>query len=136
MKKLAEARANQESSRIDANLVEVIHLQVGGRSQQSAKRRAPNRARAHLHHDANNDNSGKHPGSRSPQLIVALEGEPEGHSKALDGHDRDGPGERADGDVDEGVCAALRWGHAVDHVEAEAEHKDAVGHEPCTMKDL
>lgn len=81
----------------------------------------------HLHQDAHHDDDGKAVRRRVRELVVAVKGELERDAEALDGHDRDGPDERADGEIDERRALAVARDHAPDHPDGEPQHKQAVG---------
>lgn len=80
----------------------------------------------HLNHDASRHSDAEHVRARVYELVITRQRQLHGDTEALDGHDRYGADERADGDIDEGIRATITGCHTVDHDQRENEDGEAV----------
>ena len=60
------------------------------------------------------------------KLVFPGEGEFDCNTEAFDRHDRDGANERADGDVNNGVCAPIPGDDGKNHEHAEHGNREAI----------
>jgi hypothetical protein len=80
----------------------------------------------HLCHDAAYDHDDEYVCRGVCELIVPCEGHFEGDTECLDGHNGDGSGCRADGQVYQRILAAMLGRNLVDHDGAESGDKCAI----------
>lgn len=83
----------------------------------------------HLRHNAAYDHDDEHVGRGMCELIVPVESHFQSNAKGLDGHDGDGSGSRADGQIYQRVFAAVLGGNLVNHDGAEGGDKGTVEEE-------
>lgn len=83
----------------------------------------------HLSEDASDNHNDENIGRWVCELVLAIEGHLQGGTESFDGHDGNGAGGRADGEVDEGVLAAVLGGDLVDHEDGEDGDEGAVEEE-------
>lgn len=83
----------------------------------------------HLREDAAYDHDDEDIGRGVGELVVAREGHLQRNAKGLDEHDGDGAGGGADGEVDQGVLAAVLGSDLVDHKDGENGNEKAVDEE-------
>jgi hypothetical protein len=83
----------------------------------------------HLREDAAYDHDDEDVGRGVGELVVAREGHLEGNAEGLDEHDGDRAGGGADGEVDQGVLAAVLGSDLVDHEDGEDGDEKAVNEE-------
>jgi len=83
----------------------------------------------HLNHYAHGGHNAKHISARVCELIIAGKGEFHRNAEALDRHDRYRADKRADGDVNDRVCAPIPRDDGEDHEHAEHSDGEAIQHE-------
>lgn len=80
----------------------------------------------HLRHNTAYNHNDEHVSRGVRELVVPSEGHLQGNAKGFDGHDGDGSGGRADGEVYQRVLAAVLRGDFVYHYGAESGDEDTV----------
>lgn len=66
------------------------------------------------------------------ELIASSKCKFDGHSETLDGHDRDGSHEGADGYIDQGIRSAISRNDREYHHQTENEHRETIHEKPFT----
>lgn len=87
----------------------------------------------HLGEDADCRDKDKDVGAGVGELVVASQGQLDGNTDALDGHDGDGSDGAADGNVDQRVLASITRAHAVDHDCREDDDQQHIEEEACPV---
>jgi hypothetical protein len=87
-----------------------------------------------LREDASDNYDDEDVGRGVCELVVARERHLERQAERLDEHDGDGARGGADGDVYEGVLAAVLGRDLVDHEDGEDGDEEAVEEEACIMR--
>ena len=83
----------------------------------------------HLRENAANDQDYEDVCRRVCKLVVSSKCHLQGNTEGLDKHDGDGAGGGADGEVDQGVLAAVLGSDLVDHKDGENGNEKAVDKE-------
>jgi hypothetical protein len=84
-----------------------------------------------LDEDAADGDEAEDVGARIDELVFARKGEFDRDTKALDEHDGDGADDGGDGDVHDGVRAAVFGDNHVREYHGEDAHGEAVQEKPC-----
>lgn len=80
----------------------------------------------HLRQNAHSRNNHEYVGRSVSELIVAGECQLQSNAECLDGHDRDGPHEGADAEVNKWVVFAIDRSDFVNHEDGECRNRDRI----------